>query len=110
MKKIAIFLNFIGCFLCFAKQQGNIVIEWNDKTSYATGDFTVKIPQFNSDSFNYDNSKKQITYSLKIPSSSLIDENSLQLTNVVYETIDATQLGELSKNTIPTTIKAKILL
>ena len=84
MKKIAIFLNLIVCFVCFAQQRGKIVVDWNDKTTYSTGDFTVKIPQFNSDSFNYDDSKKQLYFTAKIPSSGLIDENSLQISNIVY--------------------------
>ncbi len=108
MKKIAIFLNLIVCFVCFAQQRGKIVVDWNDKTTYSTGDFTVKIPQFNSDSFNYDDSKKQLYFTAKIPSSGLIDENSLQISNIVYESIDVSQLGELSKSAIPSFINAKI--
>lgn len=108
MKKIALFLYFIIHSYSFAQQQGTITIDWNEKTSYTNGDVSIKIPQFNSDSFNYDDSKKQLLYSLKIPSSNLINENSLQITNIIYETIDGTKLGELSKNNIPTTIKAKI--
>ena len=108
MKKIAIFLYFLIEHYSFAQQQGSITIDWNEKTLYANSDFSVKIPQFNSDSFNYDDSKKQLLFSLKIPSSNLINENSLQITNIIYEIIDEVKLGELSKKNIPTTIKAKV--
>ena len=108
MKKIAVFLYFIIHSYSFAQQQGSITIDWNEKTTYSNSDFSVKIPQFNSDSFNYDDSKKQLLYSLKIPSSNLINENSLQITNIIYETIDEVKLGELSKKNIPKTIKAKV--
>ena len=108
MKKIAIFLYLIIGTFCYGQQQGSVVIDWNEKTSYSIGDYSVTIPQFNSDSYTFDPSKKQLLYSIKIPTSNLIDENSLQITNIVYESIEEFNLGELSKSIIPSTIKAKI--
>ncbi len=108
MKKIAVFLTLLPCFFGFAQQQGTIVIDWNDKTSYSNGDFKVNIPQFNSEYFSYDNAKKQVFYSMKIPTSGPVDENSLQISNLIYESQEETKLGELSKSAITSGVRAKI--
>lgn len=106
MKKIALFLLLVVSTLCFSQQQGTITVDWNEKTTFSFNDYSINIPQFNSDSFVYD--KNQLLYSLKIPLSQAIDENSLQVTNIVYETIAESKLGDLSRRNIPTSIKAKI--
>src|SRR6478672_5390360 len=108
MKKIALFLLLLLNSFCFSQQQGTISVEWNSKTTYSFGDYSITIPQFNSDNFVYDNARSSLIYSMKIPLSQQVDENSLQISNVVYESIDASKLGDLSRNNIPTTPKAKL--
>ncbi len=68
----------------------------------------VNIPQFNGSNLIFISAKKEILYSTRKQTSSLIDENSLQITNVVYENIEESKLGDLAKETIPTSIKATI--
>lgn len=108
MKKIAIFLCLSACFYGFAQQQGTINIGWNGKTSYGNGDFSVNIPQFSPENFSYDSEARRIFYALKIPTAGPVDENSLQITNIVYENMTDAQLGELSRAAIPQAINAKI--
>lgn len=108
MKKItALLLLFISYFVN-AQQSGAIVLDWNKKTTYSFDTYTVTIPQFDSDCFNYDSDKKALIFTKKIVLSSYLDENSLSITDLVLESINENNLGELSKSTIPSTLNASI--
>lgn len=108
MKKIAVFLCLLGFLTAFAQQQQTVSIDWNDKTAYSNGDIIANIPQFDSDSFNYDPVNKRIYYTLKFPVQGLVDESSIQITNISYESIEESKLGSLSRSAVPTSVKAKI--
>ena len=108
MKKIAILILFTFTLFCQAQVRENVVIEWNEKQNYPIGDYSVNIPQFNSSNLVYNSAKKEIFYATRKKNSSLIDENSLQITNVIYENIEESKLGDLSKEAIPTSIKSSI--
>jgi hypothetical protein len=93
----------------FAQQSNSLSIDWLEKTSFIFGEKKLNIPQFSSDSFNFDFIQKEISFVKKIPVSSFVDENSLQITNVVYETISEIQLGDLSTKAIKSTLHGKLL-
>ena len=104
MKKIFTFLFLIICFFVNAQQSGSIVVDWNSKTDYSYGDYKVNIPQFQLENFNFDFASKSLLFTKKILCTSLVDENSLVLTNIVYESINESQLGDLDKKEIKKTI------
>ncbi|WP_395043328.1 type IX secretion system sortase PorU [Flavobacterium sp.] len=108
MKKISIFIFLLFSVFSFSQVRENITIEWNENISYQYGDYSVKIPQFSMVNFNYNNYTKEILYTYKKKNTSYIDENSLQITNIIFETIDEIKLGDLNKSLIPNTIKASI--
>lgn len=91
-----------------AQQTGSVAVDWIEKTNYPYNDFKFTIPQFQSDSYNFNPIRKEIFYSKKFPSNVFIDENSIQISNVVFETIQELQLGDLNKSNIPNTINVKI--
>ena len=93
---------------CFGQQKGDVILTWIDKSEISFGTYKVNVPQFKSENFSFNGSNYSINYSLNLPQSSEIDENSLQITNVVFETIPQSQLGDLNIKSIPNTINAKI--
>ncbi|SCY93439.1 type IX secretion system sortase PorU [Flavobacterium caeni] len=108
MKKIlTFFLAWCGA-VALAQNRGSVTLTWSDKTDAVYGERKINIPQFNPENFDYNGSKKEIQYWLRIPLTAAIDENSLQITDVVFESITAAQLGELSVAAIPNKIVAKI--
>lgn len=106
-KTLTFFLALLGS-LVYAQQRGNVTIDWTDKQQAVFGERTINIPQFNPENLDYNAAKKEILFKLNIPLTSKIDENSLQITDVVYESITAAQLGELSAANLPTKITAKL--
>ncbi|MDZ4331176.1 MAG: peptidase C25, partial [Flavobacterium sp.] len=88
--------------------KGDAVIEWTDKKEMSYGDFKVIIPQFTGNNFHYDASQKALLYTLKIKEPISFNEGKVTITNVAYETITTSQLGDLASENIPKTINASL--
>ncbi|RZJ33941.1 MAG: type IX secretion system sortase PorU [Flavobacterium sp.] len=95
----SIFLLLIA--VCYGQQKSDIVLDWSANNEMAFGDDKLNIPHFNSESFFYDQDRRQVFFSLKLPYSQPVDKNSLQVTNIVYEPIAASALGDLRSSEIP---------
>lgn len=108
MKKIITFIIVLfGCFVN-AQQSATITLDWVAKTDYSIGDAKIQVPQFSSDSYNFDFHNSTVLYVNKIPTDFFVDETSLQISNVVFESISVAQLGDLSKAAIKNAINASI--
>ena len=107
MKIKYLILVFIS-IATFSQQKGDVSLVWSQKSGIYYGNDEYNIPHFKSENFNFDNSKKSINYHLNLSQTEAIDENSLQITNVVYEAISSFELGDLNQNNIPNSINASI--
>jgi hypothetical protein len=92
----------------FSQQKGAVSLVWTEKSEFSYSAFKFFIPQIKSSNFSFDISKKAVFYSLNLPQSEAIDENSLQISNVVYESILTSDLGDLNRNSIPNSINASL--
>jgi len=101
-KKLLVYLALIP-FVSFAQIKGDITIEWLEKNEMSFGDFKINIPQFVGNSYNYDSSKKTISFILNLTESSSFDGNAVQISNVVYESLTTSQLGDLDPASISKT-------
>jgi len=108
MKKIAVFIFTTFNFLCLGQQKGTISIGWTENKQMSFGDFSLNVPSFSEENYQYIESSKELFFVKKFKESSLIDENSLQITNVVFESIDGNQLNSISKNEMPATVFATL--
>ncbi len=66
------------------------------------GDDKIVIPYFSGAAFRFDTTKKNITLLLSLGESNYSNGNSLQVTNVVYEPVSISELGDLMLQNIPT--------
>jgi len=92
----------------FSQQKGDISFVWTEKSPFSFGSYKYNIPQIKSENFQFDSFKKAIFYTLNLPQTESIDENSLKLTNIVLEEISTSELGDLNKNNIPNSINASL--
>ncbi|MBX9806541.1 MAG: type IX secretion system sortase PorU, partial [Flavobacteriaceae bacterium] len=106
-KLLLVYLTFIH-FASFAQIKGEITIEWLENKEMSFGDFKINVPKFVGSTYSYDTSKKSISYILNLTESSGFNENTVQITNVVYESLTATQLGDLDPVNIPKTHSASL--
>ena len=106
MKKITTLFLLIFYQISFAQENNTITIDWIDGEYNVNETTKVNLPHFNSDSFIYDDIKKTIFYSKKIEVGYFIDEKSIIITNVVFETISDDKLSNLDKQNIPSDVNA----
>ncbi|MBA4275363.1 type IX secretion system sortase PorU [Flavobacterium sp.] len=106
-KTLLVYLTLIP-FVSFAQIKGDIAIEWLEKKEMSFGNFTINIPQFVGNCYDYDTSKKALFYTLNLSGSNSFAGNSVQITNVVYETLTTSQLGDLDPENIPKTPSASL--
>jgi len=95
---------------CLSQTQGSATISWTAVSDYTFGDNHVRIPQFGAANFHYDVFTRSVQFQLKIPVTSPVDPASLQLRDIVYENIPASQLGDLKPASVPTSPNAKARL
>ena len=108
MKKIAILLLFFSNVLLFAQKSGTISIEWTENKDISYGDYSVSVPFFNEKNFVYNDFSRELSYVIKFEESGLIDENSLQITNISYQNIEESKLNAIDKDKLPSSINATI--
>lgn len=106
MKKVVLIFVVFVSFVCHSQVNGNFLINWVDNSTYASDNFNFKIPNFQVENFSFDSEKKAIQLSIKLPISNFLDENSIKITNPVFETVSAEQLGDLNLKNIPKQISA----
>ena len=104
MKKIVTCFIVLLCGFVNAQQSATITLDWVAKTTYSIGDVKLNVPQFSSDSYNFDLQNKSIQFIKKIPTDFFVNESSLQINTIEFESISTSQLGDLSQSAINNTI------
>ena len=89
-------------------QQKQFNINWNGYKVLETAYSKIEVPAFDVDHFNYSEDSGLTFFAQWESNGSLIDENSIQLTNVAYETITSSELKDLNLQNIPNVPKYSI--
>ena len=110
MRKILLAFLALIPLVSLAQIKGDIALEWLEKKDMSYGDFKVNIPQFTGNSFHYNASNKTLLFTLNTKYAVLFDEGKVQITNVIYESITLSQLGDLSTVNIPKTANASLIV
>lgn len=103
MKKTLLVYLILFPFVSFAQINGSITIEWLEKKEISFGNYSINIPQFSGNNYHFDSAEKTLFYTLEIKGSKSVNENNIQISNIVYEPIQASELGDLNIQNIPKT-------
>ncbi|SHJ04127.1 type IX secretion system sortase PorU [Flavobacterium terrae] len=105
MKKYFLITAIFFCLFSYAQERKTISIDWVTDGVYKHNQaFEFRIPNFKSEFFNFSDQNKTILFSQKFKSDNEIDENSLAVSNIVFESISSESLGELDKKLIKSSI------
>ncbi|MBU2922266.1 type IX secretion system sortase PorU [Winogradskyella psychrotolerans] len=107
MKNCYIIALMLFSVLCFG-QQKQFNINWSGYKVLETAYSKIEVPAFDDNHFSYNESDGLTFFAQWESNGSQIDENSIQLTNVAYESISASELKNLSPKLIPNSPKYKI--
>ncbi len=105
MKNYYLISIIFFCLLSYAQEKRTVSIEWASDGVYRHNQaFEFRIPNFKSEFFNFLDESKSISFVQKFKTDNEVDENSLVVSNIVYETISKEALGELNKGLIKSNI------
>ena len=106
MKKLYSLLFIFMCvFLTFGQEQKTVRLSWIEKTQFIYGKGSYAIPQFNPENFHFDIINKKASFNLTIETNVLYANDALEILNPVFETINESELGDLSTKEIPQSLK-----
>jgi len=108
MKRAILFFLVLYPLLAKSQIKGDLVINWSEKTVLPFETYNYNVPQFDFQYFHFDEIERTISFRLNIPVSSPVDEKSLVISNVVYENLPDSKLGDLSRKAIPSKLTATI--
>ncbi|RDI12317.1 type IX secretion system sortase PorU [Flavobacterium sp. AG291] len=108
MKNRLFFFTLLYSIVSFAQQRGEIVLNWTDNVKSFLVEEALVLPEFQAQYLDYDANTKQLFFSYSFPVSGPVDQKSLQITNVVYESMASDKLGTLSASSVPSAINASI--
>ena len=108
MRKIILAYLVLFPFISFAQIKGDATIDWLEKKEMSYGDFKVTIPFFLGNSFHYNAAAKTLLFTLKINEPVSFDEGKIQVTNIIYESITAAELGDLDIENLPKTVSSSL--
>ncbi len=104
MKEKLLFLLIITSTIFVFPQQRQYTIDWGETEIVSSAGFSLKIPAFNDEYYNYsfDNGLQFVD---QWSVSSLINESSVTITQVVYTSISKAELKDLDARKIPNTLQ-----
>jgi hypothetical protein len=106
MKKKFLILLFAS-FLGFAQNSKDFSLVWTNNTLFVIGDLKYNLPQFASENFEFDESNKTLKYANIFSVDGLVADGAASISNVVYETIDASVLGVLNASKLSSKLDFK---
>lgn len=106
MRKLFVLYLIISAFTTKAQTKGDVVINWTEKNELSFGDYKINVPQFSGENFNYNAYNKSVEWVVKLEDTKFYDNSSIQITNVVFENVSSTQIGDLSLDNIPVQLSA----
>ncbi|MFZ4671780.1 MAG: type IX secretion system sortase PorU, partial [Flavobacterium sp.] len=106
MKKIITIYFFVfNILFVFSQDQASVTLNWTEKKELAYGKTSYNIPQFDILNLQFDSYARTLKYCSRVKLNGLANENGLQLSNIIYEPILESQLGDLAVKEIPTSLK-----
>jgi len=108
MKKYLLLILLSATFFCFGQQREQLIVEWKPTEKFYIDSIPFFIPQFKIENLEFNSVDKTLTFRKRISIQAPVDESSLVITNVVYETIAKEELKDLSFAKLPSQLNAVI--
>jgi hypothetical protein len=106
--------NIVLTFICFfpiivfSQVKGDVSIKWLDNTPASPTISKIQMPLFDGNSYYFDTYQQSLYQNLNLNSIEALDERSIQIYSIIYESISVATLKNLNTATIPTTVNASL--
>lgn len=108
MKKYLLLILFSVTFFCSGQQRQELFVDWKPTGKFYIDSIPYVIPQFKTENMEFNLADKTLFFKKRISVEAPVDENSLAISNLVYETIAKEDLKDLSFAKLPSQIYATI--
>ena len=106
MKKILLPLLLTSIF-CFSQNRKEFSLDWTNNYSFVIGDLNYNLPKFQTENFEFDQTNKTVKYTNTFVVEGLVSDSAVSLSNVFYESINASDLGALTASKISSKLDLK---
>lgn len=110
MKQVIFIFLFLIPILSFSQLNGSLTINWQNKKETNYGENKITIPYFTGSSFRLDMTKKSITLLHNLNQPNVANGSSVQISNIVYEPISRTELGDLTFQNISDKVNESLII
>nr|WP_315219694.1 type IX secretion system sortase PorU [uncultured Flavobacterium sp.] len=104
MKQALILYFFLLPIISFSQINGAFTIDWQTKREMGFGESKFTIPYFSGSGFRFDTTKKNIMLLLKVEEANYNNSSTIEISNILYESIPVAELGDLSRENIPKSV------
>ncbi|WP_435138612.1 type IX secretion system sortase PorU [Formosa sp. A9] len=104
MKKTTILLSLLLASLLGFSQQKQFQIQWDGYHTFSAGDYTIELPAFNEEFYNFD-TNKGLTFVAQWASNEVVNEESVTIKQVTYASISKSELKGLDVKLIPNSLQ-----
>ncbi|WP_320814645.1 type IX secretion system sortase PorU [Flavobacterium sp.] len=108
MRKNFIYFMLFLFGVVHSQNESRVSLTWRESTQYLSEDVFFKFPQFNDIYFDLNIPNKTIGFKYSFKSLGIIDNSSLRITNIKFETIQPEYLKNLDISKIPNKIEYSI--
>ena len=108
MKKIFIYLMLFLFGFVHAQNESNVSLSWSQSIQYLGEDVVFKFPQFDNQYFDLNIPEKTISFKFSFKSQGYIDNSTLRVFNLKYETVQDDFLQDLDFSKIPSRLEYSI--
>ncbi len=106
MKKLIFLVLFLISFCGFSQQTKSFSIDWLGSFKYEIENNSYNLPRFSAENFVFNPDNRSLKFRIYFKDEALVDENSLQVSDLVLQSINNQDLGDLDISQIPTDINA----
>ena len=108
MKKILLLYIVFNTLFFYAQNSVKLDVSWQENKKLIFDTYNLSIPQFQFANFYFNDVDRSIYFKYKITVTNPIEEKSLQISSVIYESISQNELGDLTIKNIPNNINPSI--
>jgi len=100
MKKVIVFLFCICLMPLWAQLSTAVKVDWKPLQNYSYAEKSMYIPDFEGVAFSYDYDENKLEAVKLFQNSGFVEETALQISNLMTEIVQESDLGELDKSKI----------
>jgi hypothetical protein len=108
MRNLVFYFILLFQTVTFAQIKGDVIIDWIENSTTSSVQNKTQVPVFKGNGYFYDSFNRVLYYNLNLNNNTDLDAKNVQITNVIYESVATSFIGNLNPINIPSSIKTDL--